>query len=86
MRSVAASSITCKSYQNVMIIVMPMMPLANVAHLMNVSQDSYDAPAAQNIQHCFGQSDRRILQLLRHVCSGIWANEAPNRRRQPDQA
>lgn len=38
MRNVAASSIACKSYQNVMIIVMPMIPLAKVAHLMNVRQ------------------------------------------------
>lgn len=39
----SGNSITCKSYQNVMIIVMPMIPLANVAHLMNVSQRSLKA-------------------------------------------
>ena len=39
-RDVTVNSITCKSYQNVMIIVMPMIPLAKVAHLMNVSQNS----------------------------------------------
>jgi hypothetical protein len=42
-RSRAGNSITCKSYQNVMIIVMPMIPLANVAHLINVSQKSLKA-------------------------------------------
>jgi hypothetical protein len=86
MRNVAASSITCKSYQNVIIIVMPMMPLANVAHLTNISQCAYNATASQNLQHCFRQSDRGIFQLFRHVCSSIRANEAPNRRCQPDQA
>ena len=38
MRNVIASSIAYESYQNVMIIVMPMIPLANVAHLIDVSQ------------------------------------------------
>jgi hypothetical protein len=58
MRNMAASSITCKSYQNVMIIVMPMMPLANVAHLTNVSERSPMAfQTIQNSQHCFGQSN-----------------------------
>lgn len=38
----AGKSITCKSYQKVMIIVMPIIPLANVAHLTNVSQKIFD--------------------------------------------
>jgi len=58
MRGLAASIIARETYQNVMIIVMPMIPLANVAHLINVSQRySTKLQTSQNIQHCLGQSD-----------------------------
>lgn len=39
MHDVAASGTASKTYQNVMIIVIPMTPLANVAHLTHVSQN-----------------------------------------------
>lgn len=38
MLNVIVSGIAYVSYQNVMIIVMPMIPFANVAHLIDVSQ------------------------------------------------
>lgn len=65
MRNVAASSITCKSYQNVMIIVMPMIPLANVAHLIMLARiytalqqlRTYNIALGRVIEASFSSSD-----------------------------
>lgn len=57
-RSYVGQRITITAYQNVMIIVMPIIPLANVAHLLTLAlirkESSRERP---NIQHRLGQGD-----------------------------
>jgi hypothetical protein len=66
------------TYQKVMIIVMPMIPLANVAHLGRVSKCQGPSLDDIDIQHSLGERDRSILELFGHVRAGVWTDEAPN--------
>jgi hypothetical protein len=63
--ALAGNLIASESYQKVIIIVMPMIPLANVAHLLTLAMSSlYHYEQRQHLQHRFRQGDRSIFELL----------------------